>query len=303
MVMGTIATVTIGCALGLGIGWLMHREALRAAERQAKDTESRLSEVEGALATNHDRLEQAMHGSRLAMWELDMRTGQVNLSANWFALMGGIPRESPIPIEELIDRVPDGQQADCWTVMRSVLRGSASFYDVEHRVRRDDGSFAWIHSRGIVSERSADGRVLRMTGTNLDITTRKSAEDAMGESEARLRLIADELPFTAAILDTELRVVFANRHMGDAFEAKPESMAGRSLHAIAGADTEALVRSRMSDLRSGATCVIAGSFGEMRLVPQLEEGSLVRIGLLGSFPSVKATLSRPAHPSSSRETP
>jgi PAS domain-containing protein len=281
MAIGTIATVTIGCALGLGIGWLMHREALRAAEKQAKDT--------------HDRLGEAMQGSRLAMWELDVRTGQVNLSANWWALMGGVPRESPLPIEELIDRVPDGEQADCWTALRAVLRGAASFYDVEHRVRRDDGSFVWIRSRGAVSERSVDGRVLRMTGTNLDITARRSAEDAR-ESEAKLRLVADELPFMVAILDPELRVVFASRRMGEAFEAKPESMAGRSLHAIAGADTEALVRSRMDDLCSGATCVIAGSLGEMRLVPQLEEGRLVRIGLLGSLPSMKAALSRATPP-------
>jgi PAS domain-containing protein len=279
MALGTIATATIGCALGLGIAWLIHREAVRAAEKAARDAQSRLSQE---LVAKRDRLEDAMDDSRLAMWELDMRAGTVNLSANWWALMGGIPRESPLPIGDLIDRVPDGEQADCWVAVRAVLRGTSSFYDVEHRVRRDDGSVVWIRSRGAVSERSADGRVVRMAGTNLDITARRKAEAAMGESEAKLRLVADGLPFMVAILDADLHVVFANRRFGDAFGTKPEALSGRSLRGVVGAALDSLVRSRMDLLRSGATVTSTGKDGaeEIRLVPQLEADQLVRIAIL-----------------------
>ena len=286
---------------GAVLGVLFQRVALHRVERRAEQAESRLAALSRELDSNLDRLGEAMDGTRLAMWELDMRTGQVNLSANWWALMGGIPRESPLPIDELIDRVPDGEQADCWMAMRSVLRGEASFYDVDHRVRRDDGSLAWIRSRGAVSERSADGRVLRMSGTNLDITARKSAEQAKDDSELKLRLIADALPLAVTIVDTSLHVVYANRGFGEAFGTKPEAMAGKSLRAIAGSGMEMLVRSRMDLLRSGATvtCMNDRGLEELRLVPQLQADLLTRIAIIGHMDVDQAQVRETSSPAPS----
>ena len=281
MLEAAIIGLALGAALvGLGIGWSLGKADTR--RKHAQSQVARLSHVTRELETQSDRLEEAMNGSRLAMWELDMRTGQVNLSANWWALMGGIARESPLPIEQLIDRVPDGEQADCWAAVRAVLRGASSFYDVEHRVRRDDGSTIWIRSRGSVSERSADGRIVRMSGTNLDITARKDAELALDESEAKLRLIADTLPMMLTIIDPELHVVFANRRCAEVLGSNPEAMTGRSLRAFAGEAAERFVRSRLGELATGVDvkCEVDGG-EELRLVPQIEGGTLVRIALLG----------------------
>jgi PAS domain-containing protein len=290
MIVEIVLAAFLAGIAGVVVGVLVPRAALRRVERRAQEAELRLAALTRELDANRDRLGEAMDGTRLAMWELDMRTGQVNLSANWWALMGGIPRESPLPIDELIDRVPDGEQADCWMAMRSVLRGEASFYDVDHRVRREDGSFAWIRSRGAVSERSSDGRVLRMSGTNLDITARKSAEQAKDDSESKLRLIADALPLEVIIVDTNLHVVYANRRFGETFGSKPEAMAGKSLRAIAGSGSEMLVRSRIDLLRSGATvtCMNERGLEELRLVPQLQEDLLTRIAIIGHIDATRA---------------
>jgi len=270
---GSILWALGGCLLGLaaaaGIGRvLLQRAGLRAAAAIAK-----LSRGSHELAGRCDRLEDAIDGLRLAMWDLDMRTGEVNLSTNWFALMGGIPRESPVPIADLIDLVPDGEQVDCWAAVRAVLRGTSSSYDVEHRVRRDDGSFLWIRSRGAVSERSADGRVMRMAGTNLDITARKTAEAAMQESEEKLAHVADHLPMTVMLLDADLGVVFANR--------------------FAHPDVEALARLRRDELCAGATVTCVDTRGEtLRFVPRLDDEGLVAVAVFGEPQGVSPGQSR-----------
>jgi signal transduction histidine kinase len=46
----------------------------------------------------------------------------------------------------------------------------------------------------MVTERSAAGRALRMTGTNADIDVRKRSEDAVASAERRLREVTDGLP-------------------------------------------------------------------------------------------------------------
>src|SRR5690606_19381026 len=61
----------------------------------------------------------------------------------------------------------------------AVLRGRADKYDVDHRVSKPDGTWFWIRSRGEVVERDAKGRALRLTGTNSDISARKSLEQQL----------------------------------------------------------------------------------------------------------------------------
>jgi PAS domain S-box-containing protein len=70
----------------------------------------------------------------------------------------------------------------------AVLRGDSAGYSIEHRVRARSGDWRWISSRGQVIERDANGRALRMSGVNFDITARKWIEHALKDSEEQLRI-------------------------------------------------------------------------------------------------------------------
>ena len=224
---GFIEAVVIGSGLGaallgLALGWMMSGVVVRYANERVAEAMAGHLELASELQVQRDRLAYAMEGSRMATWELDMESGDIQLSANWASLMGGpISGDTVIPIAELIDRVPPKEQEDCWTAVRSVLRGKSDFYDVEHRVRRNDGSLMWIRSRGAVSARFPDGRVARMTGTNFDVTARKTAEIALQESEAKLQQMAltdslTELPNKRLLIDRlDRALVQSGRRDGD----------------------------------------------------------------------------------------
>jgi signal transduction histidine kinase len=59
--------------------------------------------------------------------------------------------------------------------MREHLRGNTDYYDHEYRMRGDDGSYRWVHSRGL-GMRDQTGHVYRMAGSLSDVTQRKQAE-------------------------------------------------------------------------------------------------------------------------------
>ena len=66
-------------------------------------------------------------------------------------------------------------------------------FDLEHRVRRADGTYRWFHSRGLPL-RDTDGQVVRWYNLLIDIDDRKRAEEALRASERELRLIAESIP-------------------------------------------------------------------------------------------------------------
>lgn len=65
--------------------------------------------------------------------------------------------------------------------------------EIEYRMRATDGQFLWLHSRDTIFSRNADGQGKVIIGFCLDITTRKQAEEALRQSEARERERAGEL--------------------------------------------------------------------------------------------------------------
>jgi len=136
--------------------------------------------AENELRAAKQRLELAIEGAGIALWDTNLLTREVVLSPGWSAMLGGPAVETRTTVEELMKLVhPDDLQAAVQASMEAV-RGTRHAYAQEHRVRATDGRWIWLLSRGRVLEREPKtGRALRMIGTNIDITARRMAEERM----------------------------------------------------------------------------------------------------------------------------
>src|SRR5262245_51877980 len=139
----------------------------------ARDITARLA-AEQALSGSEQRLALALDSSGLALFDWDLRTGMVHMGAQWAEVIGGAPEPSVTPIQKLEQRVHPDDLPALREQLRRLLKGEIERYRVEHRVRNARGDWIWIESVAEVSERDADGRALRVTGTNGDITARKA---------------------------------------------------------------------------------------------------------------------------------
>ena len=140
-------------------------------------TERKRAEVAVNMAAQ--RLQIALEGSQISVWETDLRTNQIWLDAAWAAFLGMPPAETRSNAAELLKLVhPDDRQRITAAAVRAMKEEVAS-YAVEHRVRAANGEWKWILSRGRAIERDAGGRPLRMSGTNTDITERKQADEKL----------------------------------------------------------------------------------------------------------------------------
>lgn len=144
------------------------------------DISARVRQQEEITRIN-ERLDLALQGSRLAIWDADVATGKIYLSEGWAEMLGDPPQEIFTDVASLFESMHPGDRERVQAAILAALKGTSLEYHVEQRVRTRSGDWKWILSHGRVVKRDAAGRALRMTGTTADISARKEIERMKNE--------------------------------------------------------------------------------------------------------------------------
>ena len=142
-----------------------------------------ISERRRAEREMHDakeRLDLALSGSSLALWDWDLSTGEVFLSENWASVLGVTTEGTSgnvLQSEQIIGLGHAEDQPKFEAAMANVLHGASEEFSCEYRVAGRNGGWVWLHSSGKIAEHDASGRIRRMTGTTANISERKAAEE------------------------------------------------------------------------------------------------------------------------------
>ena len=172
-------------------------------------------QLEEELRQANERLNLAVRGSNLAIWEVDMpdglvENGRVTLINAWESL-GYDPAEAPTDFAGVFAlAVHPEDQARVGRAIQACLDGETREFDVEYRVPHKDGSEHWHLTRGTVL-RDPKGRPIRFIGSRVDITDLKRAEEALRESEQRFRTFVDHATDAFFLFDDGNVVLDVNR--------------------------------------------------------------------------------------------
>jgi diguanylate cyclase (GGDEF)-like protein/PAS domain S-box-containing protein len=215
---------------------------------QAEIREHRRAEAE--LRTAKERLAMALEGSRLALWDCDVRSGDLYLSEQWAAMLGEPPRELRTTLGAIFDLTHPDEREGLLTNYIAAVKGLLPEYKAEHRVRAASGRWIWVLSHGKVVEHGADGQALRMIGTNADITERKRQEQALASRGAELRLVQDHVPAMIAYFDRDQFCLYANRQYAAFQSSTPEALVGLHVRAIVG-DVYPSIAPRIAEVLQG----------------------------------------------------
>lgn len=156
---------------------------------------------------NEELQRLVMHSLGGCSWEYDVANESITYSDEFLALLGYRPGERRIDSDWVEDNIHP-KDLSMWhdSLIRN-LRGESRFFDCELRFRRRDDRYIWIQTRGLVTDRDAAARALRVVGLVFDISERKAAK----ESESRYRLFLDNIPDALSLKDRDGRYIFINR--------------------------------------------------------------------------------------------
>ncbi|MCX7142946.1 MAG: PAS domain S-box protein [Proteobacteria bacterium] len=124
-----------------------------------------------------ERLELALAGANLGLWDWHVPSGKMQLNERWFSMLGYRRDEVEPDIGSWEKLVHPEDAPFVHAALDKHFRNEAPGYETEHRLRHKDGHWVWILDRGRVVERDAAGVPVRVVGTYMDVTERRRVDD------------------------------------------------------------------------------------------------------------------------------
>jgi PAS domain S-box-containing protein len=155
------------------------QRALTARLRVEQLGQERMQQVE----TMQDRLNLALGGARLGLWDWDIQSNEIVYDARYAEILGQTIEEiSPASFMDWENRCHPEDLQRVKERIRQNLTAESDFYDCEYRMRHKNGGWIWIQDRGRVTHRDDAGKPLRMAGIHADVTERKRTENMIRET-------------------------------------------------------------------------------------------------------------------------
>ena len=171
-----------------------HRELLETTKSPVRDSDGHVIGVLGigrdisvrrsnelALIESEARWKFAIEGAGDGLWDWNIQTGKAFYSPRYKTMLGFAEEEIGDTADEWSKRIHPDDAPGVFAALQPYMEGKSGSALVEFRMLRKDGSWMWTLGRGMVVERDAEGKPLRMIGTNSDITERKQAEALMSQ--------------------------------------------------------------------------------------------------------------------------
>ncbi len=149
-----------------------------------------------ALQISQQRLQLALEGSNLGLWDWNLRTQEIYFDPYWKKMLG-------YNIEEIGNTFADWERLihpedlpKIQAYINPELKGEDARYEVEFRMKHKNGNWHWFVSNGKVFEWDEQGNPVRITGTHKDITKRKLEEVELQQFRLAVESTSDAIGMT-----------------------------------------------------------------------------------------------------------
>ncbi|TDI47197.1 MAG: PAS domain S-box protein [Acidobacteria bacterium] len=188
-----------------------------------------------ALRKSLIRYNLASAAGSAGVWDWELSTNELYVDPVFKRILGYEEHEIRNHLDDWRRLLPPEDAEAVRATSARHIKGETARLEVEFRILHRDGSLRWFTVRG-EAQRDASGRVFRCTGTVVDITDQKLAEEALEHGEQTIRDQLEELnhlyqttPVGLCLMDRELRYVRINERLAAIHGRTVEEHLGRTI--------------------------------------------------------------------------
>lgn len=149
-------------------------------------------EVEEILRRTQERVELALRGADLGMWDWNIKTNELIYNERWAEIAGYAPADIKPNFDSWMEIM---HPEDLPLFMENIglhLWNEISSFESEFRMKdKNNSSWRWILARGKLVDRNGSGEPVRLAGTTMDISERKQFEEELRRSNELKDLFTD----------------------------------------------------------------------------------------------------------------
>ena len=140
---------------------------------------------ERILVESEERLRYALEGTGGGLWDWNVSSGEVYLSMVWKSMLGYLDGELDNSYHTWYGHIHPEDKQKMLTTLQSVYDPPNNTFSFTHRLRCKNGDYRHILSKGIVIQRSPQGKPERIIGINTDITEQTLTQEKLIETQQR----------------------------------------------------------------------------------------------------------------------
>ncbi len=173
--------------------------AMEVGEPQHTDERARIQE---------ERLQMAAEFSNMGIWDRNLATNELTWNEASFRVMGFEDQDQAPSVDELYSRIHPEDRVRHKDIIETARRQRTAFQS-EFRLRKNDGQWIWIHSRGrFVLD--ANGEPVHALGVHFDITEQKLAAERAIKQARLIDSILESTTDGVFMLDMNWRFTYLN---------------------------------------------------------------------------------------------
>lgn len=211
-----------------------------------------LKNAQKALNESEMRLNLAIEGSQLGLWDQDFATGKVYRNFYWASMLGYSLDEinSDLNFWENLLHPDDSEKVKRIKDLHE--HGEIPYFKIEHRLKTKSGNYKWVLNWGKISERDENGKPLRAVGVHIDIDDRKRVSEELIQNQKKYKAIFESTPLGIIVWESNLKITEWNNGAETIFGYKKSEAVGRKFDELIVVESGLQkIKSRIEQLRQG----------------------------------------------------
>jgi len=145
-----------------------------------------------------NQLNFVIDSANIGYWEYDLIKKELKVNENWLKALGYDPQQFDKPYKYNLTTVHEDDREKTIQVLEDIQNNRLKEFSIEHRVKKENGEFLWVSTRGYVQE-FKHNNPSKIVGVQIDIDKDKKIVESIIKQQVVFKSFIENSPLALSI--------------------------------------------------------------------------------------------------------